>query len=168
MNGLELLTSFGIPQQAILAPLVWSCQRSDVAFQKLIEIPLRAVIVPSWDDQTRIPNLEDRSGILKGNLLLEVLSYRDIGKPLPLAKALEATGEETVVQFSPTRTLKLLLTDGTDRTFVAMEYEMCASLDSVRLGMKLQLRDVYYHHGVILLTASSVRMIGAPASPWQN
>ena len=166
MNGLELLTKLGVPQELISNSQAWSRESATSALQNIIDSPLKTIISPA---QTEIvPGIDGKTGVLKGSALFEVVSYRDVAVPLPMKKSLESTGEETAPQFSYNRTLKLLLTDGTDRTFVAMEYEPCPGLTDVRLNAKIQVTNCYYHMGVLLLTPDTVKLIGVPKVPWTD
>jgi hypothetical protein len=96
--------------------------------------------------------------LLKGSLKLTVVSYRDVGKPLPLALA--AVGEEAPNEphVTPTRMLKLLVSDGA-RDAVAMEYEYVQALDDVRVGSQIVLEDIYVVRGMLLLTKKSVKLV---------
>jgi len=167
-----MLVKLGIPEQFIAHPEAWLCLSGDQAFQELLQTPLRTLLVQGDAlealNELRIPVLDDHAGVLKGTALLEVVSYRDVSKPLPLAKELELTGEELQPQYLATRTFKLLLTDGTDRTFVAMEYEPCPALDQVRLGAKLQIKDCSYLHGVLMLNSKCARLLGGPTNLWND
>jgi hypothetical protein len=112
-----------------------------------------------------------KSGILKGRILVEVIAYRDITKPLPLTEGEgpEKTSEEKEKEeehkknfaiFGGTRTLKLTVTDGLIQ-MEALEYERTSALDGIRIGAKYIFTDVYIVRGIALLTPSNVLFMGA-------
>lgn len=160
MNGLDLLVKLGLPEALIKEPELWMAMNPAKAMQELSVRPLGEILYQSSvDSGHHLPSLDDKSGILKYGRVFEVVSYRDVSKPLPPRRAAEATGEEPQQQFTANRTLKLLLGDGSGRTFVAMEYESCPGLDDVRLNCKILLTDCYYHRGILLLNSSTCKVI---------
>jgi hypothetical protein len=168
MNGLDLLVKLGVPETLVAQPEGWLSLSNEQAFRRLIDEPLQQVVLQGATSD-RITLLDDKSGILKGISLFEVILYRDVSKALPLAKDVEASGEEAQPQFfSSSRTLKILLTDGTDRTFVAMEYEPCSALNDVKIGSKLQLINCYYHMGILLLTPDTAKLVSSPTKVSEN
>lgn len=164
MNGLQLLKQLGVKQEFIQVPGEWEALTTDAAFRRIVNTPLQQLVQVNETSGVPLPSLNHGSGVVRGTFLVEVISYRDVSKPLPLEKDFEESGEEAVPQFTATRTLKMLLTDGSSnaQTLVGMEYETCPQLDTMRLGAKLQLKDVFYHMGVLLLTPSNTRLVGSP------
>ena len=156
MNGFELLRRLGLEHQLINDPEIWASLTSEQAFMRLLSLPLKTII--RTGALNRI--MDNSNGVVKGCILMEILSYRDVGKPLPMQKSLETSGEEPVPQYSATRTFKLLLTDGSDKTYVAMEYESCKQLDSIRIGGKLLFHDIYFFKGVLLITPKTMKYLG--------
>lgn len=157
-----LLASLGVPEEAVRNAGEWRLG-GDALFQRLLLTPLRKIIC-----KPLLSPMPQDSGIVKGNVLVEVKLYRDITKPLPPTKQVEVAEEQEQQQqqnlsYSTNRTLKLWLTDGIGE-FPALEYEPCAALDLVRIGAKLKLTDVYYVNGILLLTPKTIQFIGAPSS----
>lgn len=137
---------------------------SNISYRVLVDRPLKDFVGAG-----NMPSLDDLTGILRGSVLVEVISFRDIGKPLPSAKEYEETVEDNdkpTFAMEGKRTFKLFLTDGTDKTFVALEYEPCTQLNQLRVGAKLLLTDVNCVKGVLLLRDGNFKFIGAPATPW--
>ena len=94
--------------------------------------------------------------MLRGVFKLTVVAVRDVGQPIPQKNP--AAGEEVEQRAKPTRTLKLLLSDGSVEV-AAMEYESAPLLDSIRPGSHVFLQDVWALRGLLLLTPKCVKMV---------
>eukprot|EP00906_Rhabdomonas_costata_P033718 RCo047497 len=104
---------------------------------------------------------EMQDGVVDGPIVLQVDDFADISEStLDGASRIAIEG---CFGGAPKRCLKLACTDGRQRLF-AMEFRPCEALRGLRVGAKLQLRNINVCRGLLLLVPGTLNLLGGAVS----
>lgn len=126
-----------------------------LVYEQFLDSDLVAIGKPVF--QADIAKIKDQ--IFEGTFVLQIQEFRDISQPQTEEIADEK--EEVVkIQNSKFRTLRLEVTDGTQK-FYCLEFENCPQLSSdVKVGCKIRIKDPHVKRGMMMLNPKKLEVLG--------